>query len=205
MAAPAFTISARALKAIAAASTILVNPHFAQFYIFYYLFPLPFLISDWLISLWFLYLFPFIFYVFYVRCILKRKNLLKLEKKWRKWPFTVNILCIGILALYFYFSKNLVWGGKGLVFMLLLNILAFVITLYWRISLHMLGVASICALFLFHPDFSSNGLFGLLGFLLVLVIGWSRLYLRAHTLLQVIVGSLLGFLLTSFFLNYATF
>jgi hypothetical protein len=77
-------LSQRALNLLAEIITILVNPHFAQFYVFYYLFPFPLLIGDWIVSLWFLYFFPFLFYVFYVRIVLGRTDLLKLEKKWRK-------------------------------------------------------------------------------------------------------------------------
>jgi membrane-associated phospholipid phosphatase len=196
-------LNQRALNLLAEITTILLNPHFAQFYVFYYLFPLPFLFGDWIVSLWFLYFFPFLFYIFYVRVILGRTNLLKLEKKWRKWPFLVNIFSIGCLGLYFFISKDLAWGGKGLVFMLILNFLAFFITLFWRISLHMLGVASVWALYLFYPGFAGNLALAIGGFVLVLLVGWSRLRLNAHTPMQVIVGSLLGFFLTSLFLNYA--
>jgi membrane-associated phospholipid phosphatase len=114
----------------------------------------------------------------------------------------VNIASISCLGLYFFLSKGLAWGGKGLVFMFALNLLALGITLFWRISLHMLGVASVCTLYWLHPGFSGNWVLGLLAVFLVFWVGWARLYLNAHTLMQVIVGSLIGFFLTGLFLNY---
>lgn len=65
-----------------------------------------------------------------------------------------------------------------------------VITFSWKISLHM-GIASLSIILINH----SYGwhLFWL--FLLLPVIGWSRMYLNRHTLAQVTAGSLLPLLL----------
>ncbi len=61
------------------------------------------------------------------------------------------------------------------------------ITRYWKISTHALGItASLVALvYLFGPQ-------PLPFLILIPVVGWSRVYLKAHTPAQVIVGTLLG-------------
>ncbi len=68
----------------------------------------------------------------------------------------------------------------------------FLINLHWKISIHAMGLAGpITALiYLF-------GWTGLILTLLVPVVGWSRVYLKRHTPGQVIIGSILGFVLTA--------
>lgn len=61
------------------------------------------------------------------------------------------------------------------------------ITRYWKISTHALGITA--------PLVAFTVLFGdrpLPFYILIPLIGWSRIYLRAHTLLQVIAGTLLA-------------
>jgi membrane-associated phospholipid phosphatase len=61
------------------------------------------------------------------------------------------------------------------------------ITRYWKISTHALGVSAPLVVLIY--------LYGLqpLPFLVLIpIVGWSRIYLRAHTVLQVIAGTALG-------------
>jgi len=62
-----------------------------------------------------------------------------------------------------------------------------VISLFWKISMHLAGVSGpITALvFLVNPYFA-------FAYLLLLPIGWARYALKKHTLLQIIIGSLLS-------------
>jgi len=65
------------------------------------------------------------------------------------------------------------------------------ITRYWKISTHALGITA--------PLVASLYLFGrepLPFFVLVPIVCWARVYLRAHTLWQVLAGSALGALTT---------
>ncbi|MEN3202985.1 MAG: hypothetical protein ABDK87_04565 [Atribacterota bacterium] len=66
-----------------------------------------------------------------------------------------------------------------------------VISLFWKISLHLAGVAGpVTALVLLvHPAFSV--LFGLL-----VPLGWARVFLGKHNLLQVVSGSLMSSFIT---------
>ncbi|MFY9779179.1 MAG: phosphatase PAP2 family protein [Candidatus Baltobacteraceae bacterium] len=61
------------------------------------------------------------------------------------------------------------------------------ITRYWKISTHAIGITAplVVLIYLFGPQ--------PLPFLaLIPIVGWSRIYLGAHTLLQVLAGTLLG-------------
>lgn len=74
-------------------------------------------------------------------------------------------------------------------------VLAFLITLTWKISIHMTGIGGVigamCALFEMHMFFPVLVLAGLI--LLAGFIGTARLVLNVHTLAQVIAGVVLGF------------
>jgi membrane-associated phospholipid phosphatase len=61
------------------------------------------------------------------------------------------------------------------------------ITRYWKISTHALGITA--------PLVALSVLFGerpLPFYVLIPLVGWSRVYLRAHTLMQVVAGTLLA-------------
>ena len=69
------------------------------------------------------------------------------------------------------------------------TVLILLITLQWKISVHLLTLASSIALLYIQ--------FGAVVFwlmFLVPVLMWSRIYLKAHTFMQTLVGSLIGFL-----------
>jgi membrane-associated phospholipid phosphatase len=66
------------------------------------------------------------------------------------------------------------------------------INLHWKISIHAMGIAG--------PLTALIYLFGLPGLILTLIVplvGWSRVYLKRHTPWQVIIGTILGFVLTA--------
>jgi membrane-associated phospholipid phosphatase len=69
-----------------------------------------------------------------------------------------------------------------------------IITMYWKISTHALGITA--------PLVASLYLFGrepLPFFVLIPIVCWARVYLKAHTILQVIAGTALGALSTVIF------
>ncbi|MFD6863383.1 PAP2 superfamily protein [Streptomyces sp. ADI98-12] len=61
------------------------------------------------------------------------------------------------------------------------------ITFAWKISVHQAVSAGACAMLV-----QTYGPWMVLGFLLVVVVGWSRVELRDHTRNQVIAGTILG-------------
>ncbi|MEU2133629.1 hypothetical protein [Streptomyces sp. NPDC018352] len=62
-----------------------------------------------------------------------------------------------------------------------------VITLAWKISVHQAVSAGACAMLV-----QTYGAWMALGFLLVVIVGWSRVELRDHTRNQVVAGTVLG-------------
>jgi membrane-associated phospholipid phosphatase len=72
----------------------------------------------------------------------------------------------------------------------------FFINLYWKISIHAMGIAGPTTVLVF--VFGYWGV--LLGLLLPPVI-WSRVYLKKHTLAQALTGAILGFVLTAVMLS----
>ncbi|MCE5213779.1 MAG: PAP2 family protein [Methanobacterium sp.] len=83
---------------------------------------------------------------------------------------------ITTILMFCYFSNTLV---------------VLIISLFWKISIHSVGVAGPVAALIY-----VFGYVGLIALILIPLVMWSRLYLRRHTLFQVIVGALLGFILT---------
>ncbi len=69
------------------------------------------------------------------------------------------------------------------------TVLILLITLQWKISIHLLSLTSSIALV-----YLQFGDVAIWYFLLVPVLMWSRIYLKAHTFMQTLVGSLVGFL-----------
>ena len=73
--------------------------------------------------------------------------------------------------------------------------LIFLINFFWKISAHMAGIGGLCGgVFACALSFQSNPV-ALICILILIsgAFGYSRLYLRAHTMGQVICGYVLGF------------
>ena len=156
----------------------------------YYLLP----VNDFLIvgsvCVFFGGLLPFIICYLYA----KKKNL-EIDipsRKDRIYPLLMVIpsYIIGLILLY-------VLGTPAVITVLMfcyfsIAILVILISLYWKISLHSMGVAgpAVFQIYIF-------GVPGLLFILIIPVVMWSRVYLHKHTVSQVIMGALLGFLLTA--------
>jgi membrane-associated phospholipid phosphatase len=75
-------------------------------------------------------------------------------------------------------------------------IISLVVTSYWKISLHTLGIASLTGLFLgaIQDKYLEQSSAVLILFVLIGLMGTSRLILKQHTPLQVYAGGVLGFI-----------
>ena len=81
---------------------------------------------------------------------------------------------------------------KGLMFCSITNTLVIIlITQYWKISIHTMGMSGLLSVLWIH---NNEYLFIML--IILLLVAYSRVVLRAHDILQVSVGSLLGLFLT---------
>lgn len=110
-------------------------------------------------------------------------------------PFLFGIISafIGLAILLF------THGPKNLQTLLLITVISgivmFVITLWWKISIHASSLASAATLL--------TALYGsimLIAFVMLIAVCWSRVVLHRHTLGQVIAGSLVSIALASLIL-----
>jgi len=115
------------------------------------------------------------------------------QKEQRIFPLMLGILYSGIafLILTYMNANSLV---RGLMFCYMTNtIFTILITRYWKISIHAMGVSGpIAALWIAGFQFPIPALF------ILLAVGYSRVILKAHTVLQVFAGSISGLILTYF-------
>jgi len=77
-----------------------------------------------------------------------------------------------------------------------------IITRFWKISIHCYGLSAIIiALIKSNNVLNGNPLYFIVPiyFLFLIATIWSRLYLKKHTLLQVVLGTFFGFLINLWF------
>ena len=114
------------------------------------------------------------------------------RKEDRLYPLLWIILSylIGVIALYIISAPPIT---TVLMFCYFSNtMIVFVISLFWKISIHSMGVAGPAAAIIYVFGYA-----GLIFLILIPLVIWSRLYLKRHTFLQAITGASLGFTLTA--------
>ena len=114
------------------------------------------------------------------------------KKEDRFYPLIIGIISylIGTIVLYVFHAPAIV---TILMLCYFLNTLVVLfINLFWKISIHSVGVAgpTTALIFAFGPVGSLLGLF-------IPLVMWSRVYLNKHDMSQVIMGAALGFILTT--------
>ena len=114
------------------------------------------------------------------------------ERTDRNYPLLMVIISylIGVIILY---EMNAPLITTILMFCYFSNtLIVFFINLYWKISIHAMGVAgpTTVLIYVFGP-------IGALFALIIPVVMWSRVYLKRHTVFQVIIGTTLGFIATA--------
>ncbi|MBD73151.1 MAG: hypothetical protein CMG42_02965, partial [Candidatus Marinimicrobia bacterium] len=127
--------------------------------------------------------------------ILKKRGIISdldaSQKEQRIFPLTLGIIYSGIafLILTYMQANPLV---RGLMFCYMTNtIITILITRYWKISIHAMGVGGpIAVLWLAEFQYPIPAL------LILIAVSYSRVILKAHTILQAVAGALLGLVLT---------
>ncbi len=109
----------------------------------------------------------------------------------RTGPFLFSI----ISSLIGFFVLDSIHGSKNLENVLLITVISgiilMIITFWWKISMHASSLSgAVTMLSILY------GKFMLPAFLLVLLVSWSRVVLRRHTVAQVAVGSLMSIVLS---------
>lgn len=122
---------------------------------------------------------------------------INLDKKEERITPTIITLCYYFA--FYYFLRRIngldtvilsgIFGGY------LALILSLFITKYWKISLHTLGISSLAGLFVGAVQVKYMEHTGVIIFLFILIglMGTSRLILKKHTPAQVYAGAILGF------------
>jgi membrane-associated phospholipid phosphatase len=148
-----------------------------------------------LTSLFFSTLLPIITFL-----VLKNRNLISdfnaSKKEERLLPMSLGALffLIGFIILREMDTPKLI---QGIMFCGMINtILAWLITKYWKISIHAISLSSSVTIFWI---FGHAHLVLSLGLFLILII--ARLFANAHNILQIIAGLILG--ITSTFIHYS--
>lgn len=186
------------LRVFAQIVTAVLNPNLFQFLIFAYLTPRTDALTLWT-SFICLFLLPFVIYVAYVRYTLGRTDYYKLERNKRMLPFLVNI--ISVIGFYYFLSPTISHiadlenahfiDDRLMLFLLFVNGISLLITLFWRISIHTTALAAFFSMF-----FVVTAIYSLVWWVVCLValpaVAWARYYLRAHTPMQILGGCLLG-------------
>jgi membrane-associated phospholipid phosphatase len=188
-----YSLSNKAARLI---STLFVPPSFTILIFTFLAFYLENDITKIIVTLTAAYIFGFaapIILFFYLR---RRKMIVDSDasnKEERTLPFSIAIIfyLIGFLFL-FYFNVNII--SIAFWFCYISNtIITIFINRYWKISAHAMGAAGPFAALIFL--FGFNAIYFLV---LVILIGWSRINLKCHTLAQVAAGIVLAFISTYF-------
>lgn len=126
---------------------------------------------------------------------LRRKDLVAdvdaTNKEERTIPYLFGILLCIIALLISYFFWGFTLFSKIWLIYSVNTIWLIAINKFWKISAHAIGMSAPIGVLFF--------VFGqpsLIALVLLLYIGWTRLYLKKHTISQIIAGSIFGFFLT---------
>ncbi len=148
-----------------------------------------------LVTLFFLSLAPAMYVLIGVRQG-KISDLEITNRSERAGPFLFGIMST-IIGLFILLFTNAPKNLETLLFITgLSGIIMTLTTLWWKISVHastLAGAATVLTVL--------YGIVMLPTYLLVVLVGWSRVVLRRHTVAQVVVGSLLSIVLTAVILK----
>lgn len=138
---------------------------------------------------------PFgIFAVFYARGLIGDIDVI--DRRQRILPFIVAIIFFSISVILSKMTGNLLLFHFQLILLMLLSV-SFVITLFWKISLHTGVITSAFIILLIFSGFQ----YAPLGIIIPLVY-WSRLFLKRHTHGQLIAGIVVNTAITAGALYY---
>lgn len=143
----------------------------------------------YLISLFFISLLPALCFLFFLKKkIITDWNVTKREERYGIFSFTFLSIVICLTTFYLLNEKVLLLFYLKLFLPI---IIFFLITFFWKISGHMLvNTMFILLTYLYY----NKSIILYLAIILLLLVGWSRINLKKHTLAQVVCGSLLALL-----------
>ena len=110
------------------------------------------------------------------------EDIFTIPRKNRMIPFGISLLCLSI-AWYLYIDLY-PWMGERILFVLILNGIAFLLTQWEKLSLHVFAICSVSILWL--PNWQGSV------FILLPLILWARIQLKAHSNFQLWLGGIVG-------------
>lgn len=135
-------------------------------------------------------------YVFWLYATDRISDLDMSERREREMVFTAFVIfdALGVAALWLIHAPRLMIAA--MLGYLVSTLIVQYITRYWKISTHAIGItAPLTALTLIY------GRQPLPFMILIPMVCWARVYLRAHTVMQVLAGIALAVLTTGFFFS----
>lgn len=121
------------------------------------------------------------------------------KKNERFVPFLATFLSYSILVYFFYLSGMYIWFLSVLAAPLILLIIGAIVTFYWKISTHMMGIGGLLGCIM-SVSYNIKGLnlsfLFIILFILAGCLGVARLVLKRHTPAQVYVGFLVGLIVS---------
>ncbi|MGE5680126.1 MAG: phosphatase PAP2 family protein [Bacillota bacterium] len=190
------TVKSKSYIAARIVSTLFVPPSLTiiifTFFAFYYEQSVTELLTVLCVAYSFGFIFPIIMFI-YLR---KKGKIIDQDaslKEERTVPFFIAVMmyAAGFLILV-YSGANAITSSFWFCY-ISNTLIVILINKYWKISAHALGISGPLAAITY-----ALGVKGFVFIFLLFIVGWSRIRLKRHTLLQVIAGGVLGFVLTYF-------
>lgn len=119
------------------------------------------------------------------------KDLYTIERKHRFALFGFHAVGIAVLWVAMQYGLQGYLPGWWIPAVFAYNAVGFLITLFWKISLHMMGMSAMIGIMAAYP-LSFPPFFWALVPVLAVGVAWARIYLRSHDGWQIAVGTLLG-------------
>ncbi len=119
-------------------------------------------------------------------------------RKERLIPYIITILCMGGTGLFLFHKGFPMWVNMFYIGGAVAGLIEFLVNFKWKISAHSAAIAGIVALLIHitHNPYPSPWLtvWMIIALLCTGILGSARLWLRRHTLLQVLAGYAVGFI-----------
>lgn len=129
--------------------------------------------------------------------IIEDKRLVKREERWL--PYIATVLCYICSAVYLHHIHTPMWVVLFMVGGAVACVFSTVITLWWKISAHMAGIGGLLAfaMYVYADGYNVIDMKPIICLLILLsgCLGSSRVFMRRHTLMQVLAGFANGFVM----------
>lgn len=129
------------------------------------------------------------------------------NKERRMIPYIISIICYFSCYYILNFFHVAHFMSIVIIFAILTQIMCAIVNVWWKISTHTAGVGGITGAIYFFSLYLNFNLMWWLCLLILIggIVGSSRMILRQHSLSQVVMGYILGFLVTLTVLFYSYF